>query len=455
MVWKRAGGALVLAVVLACSASPTALARDPVPAASAPASSVVSEHVSFGAAGQGILWTPALRGDRARVAVVLAHPTLSSLGHPLCPALAARGFLALCVDPAPPRTAFPALGYEAHAPALRAAIMHARAEPGVRSVALAGHGDGAALAAFYQNVARNGPRACQGAEKIAPCEGGRLGRLPAADALIMIDPELGKAFATLASLDPAVGFEGAPTQRYPDLDMYDPRNGFDPGRNAANYPPGFRKAFHEAQSARNARLIEEARKKASAVTARDRDAFIDDMPLFVAGARGTRLWQVDAALLSRTKRAHKLLTANGEASRPLVSVALPVGNPREASSLRAASFFSARGFLARHAIYTTPAYDVTADDIVGVVWSSSPTSSIANVAGIAEPLLILAMTAHHALRPAEMILDAAASADKELAGVDGATHFMQPCQACGDPARFGDTQKRAFDHIEGWLAQRF
>lgn len=453
MIWKRAGGAVVLAGALA--ASPNALARDPVRAGPAPAASVVSEHLSFGAAGQAILWTPALRGDRARVAVVLAHPTTSSLGHPLCPALAARGFIALCVDPAPPRAMFPALGYEAQTPALRAAILRARAEPGVRTVALAGHGDGAALAAFHQNVARNGPVVCQGAEKIYPCEGARLGSLPAADALIMIDPELGQAFTTLASLDPAVAVEAAPTQRYPDLDMYDSRNGFDPGRNAASYPPGFRKAFHDAQAARNARLIEEARKKVSSVAARERDAFVDDMPMFVAGARGTRLWQVDAALLSRTKRAHKLLTANGEASRQLVSVALPVGNPREASSLRAASFFSARGYLARHAIYTTPAYDVTADDIVGVVWSSSPTSSIANVAGIAEPLLILAMTAHHALRPAEMILDAAASPDKELAGVDGATHFMQPCQACGDPVRFGDTRKRAFDHIEGWLAQRF
>ena len=171
--------------------------------------------------------------------------------------------------------------------------------------------------------------------------------------------------------------------------MYDPRNGFDPGRNAGEYPPAFRKAFHAAQAERSARLVAQARKLVLAVVARERDAFSDDMPMFVAGALTTPLWQVDLRLLARTRRPHKLLSADGSnPSRILESIALPSGNPREATSFRTAVAFSARQFLAGHAIETTPDYDVTADDVTGVVWASSTTSAVSNLAGVRDPLLV-------------------------------------------------------------------
>ncbi len=434
----------------------------PTAAAAAPTrASASSTYVSLGHLGQGLLWAPQNRGQDIRgstkTAVVLVHPFASSLGNPLCAGLAERGFFVLCADPPTTNRAFRFGGYESQAQTLSAAIARVRQERGVQTVILAGHGEGGALAAFYQNVSRNGPAVCQGAEKTAPCDGARLSGLLPAAGLALVDPDLGQAFSTLAGLDPAIAVESAPTQRYPGLDMYDPRNGFDPGQNAGRYPVVFRKAFFTAQAERNARLNVEARKLVSAVASRERDSFNDDMPLFVAGVRTTPLWQVDPGLLLRTKKPHKLLAADGTTPvRVLESISLPTGNPREATSYRTAVAFSARGFLAGHAIETTPDYDVTADDITGVLWASSATSSMPNLAGVTDPLLVVANTAHYGVRPAEMIFDVAASKDKELVGVEGASHWLSPCHSCsgGSGRRFGDTMARSLDYIADWLRRR-
>lgn len=453
---KRRTGTLLAGALMSALASAAATAQTPVTSGEGAASRVAikSAYVSLGARGHGILWSPQEGG--ARTGVVLVHPFASSLGNPLCAGLAQRGFAVLCADPPNTNRPYRFAGYEAQAQTIAAAIAKLREESGAGSVILAGHGEGGALAAFYQNVARNGPSACQGPEKLAPCDGARLSGLSPASALLLVDPDLGQAFGTLSMLDPAISVETAPTQRYPGLDMYDPRNGFDPGRNAASYPPAFRKAFHDAQGERVARLVAEARKLLSAVAARERDAFADDMPLFVAGALTTPLWYVDARLLSRTKRAHLVLTPEGPVTRVLECIGVPSGNPRESLSYRAAVAFSARQFLAGHAIATTKEYDVTEDDILGVVWASSATSALPNIAGVRDPLLVVANTAHFGVRPAEMIYDAAGAAQKELVGVDGATHFLAPCQACTGRAgaRFGDTAGRALDHIADWLRRR-
>ncbi|MFN3889441.1 MAG: hypothetical protein ACK4MV_03515 [Beijerinckiaceae bacterium] len=447
----------VLALALACAPALAQEAQVPPGGRAGEPRAVRTAFVPLGGFGQGLLWAPPEGSEPPRAAVVLVHPHATSLGNPLCGGLAARGFLVLCADPPNAARSFRTGGYDAQALTVGAAIARARAEPGVRSVWLAGHGEGGALAAFYQNVANNGPAACQGPEKAAPCDASRLAGLPPAAGLVLVDPELGQAFATLSGLDPAIAVESAPTQRYPGLDLYDPRNGFDPGQNAGRYGAAFRKAWFAAQADRSARLAAEARKLVSAVAARERGAFADDMPMFVAGALITPIWQVDARLLARTKRAHRLLAADGStASRVLATLAPPMGSPREATNFRAAAAFSARGFLAGHTLETTPDYDVTADDVLGVVWPSSATSTIANVAGVTEPLLIMANTGHFGVRPAEMILDAARSQDRELVGVEGATHSLTPCLACsgGSGRRYGDTLARALDYVADWLRPR-
>jgi hypothetical protein len=117
---------------------------------------------------------------------------------------------------------------------------------------------------------------------------------------------------------------------------------------------------------------------------------------------------------------------------------------------------SARSFLGARALRTTADYNQTEDDITGVDWASSNTSILPHIKGVTVPVLIEVMTGHYFLRPGEMILEASASADKEMVAVEGATHVFTPCVPCGaTPNQFGDTVKRVYDYLDRWLAKRF
>ena len=48
----------------------------------------------------------------------------------------------------------------------------------------------------------------------------------------------------------------------------------------------------------------------------------------------------------------------------------------------------------------------------------------------------------------EIAFDRSAAADKEFVGLEGANHGLMPCKP-----EYGDTYKRAFDFIDGWLSK--
>ncbi len=132
------------------------------------------------------------------------------------------------------------------------------------------------------------------------------------------------------------------------------------------------------------------------------------------------------------------------------------GNARDARGFRSVLQISVKNFLAARTLRTTADYNQTADDVTGIDWDSSNATTMPNVKGVTVPLLIQVMGAHYFLRPGEMILDAAGSADKEMVAVEGATHVFTPCGNCGKPAgAFGDTVKRTFDYLDRWAAARF
>jgi hypothetical protein len=105
-----------------------------------------------------------------------------------------------------------------------------------------------------------------------------------------------------------------------------------------------------------------------------------------------------------------------------------------------------RGFLENAAVRTTADYSFTEDDIKGVDWASSVTSTPSNATGIHVPALVMTMGCHYLLVPGEIIYDHLASRDKSYVGVEGATHSFTACAA-----KYGDTEKRAFDYVEEWL----
>ena len=88
--------------------------------------------------------------------------------------------------------------------------------------------------------------------------------------------------------------------------------------------------------------------------------------------------------------------------------------------------------------------------------SASATSTPAHVKTITVPLLVMVMTGHYFIQSGELIMEKSGSADREMVGVEGASHGITPCEPCAKTkGQFGDTVKRTYDYLDGWLAKRF
>jgi len=457
--------AAACAALLACSILPPAHAAD------APTGQFmrIAPHVA------GVLYRPLAPAAHAQVAVVVMHDYNDFLDHPATRNLAARGYTVLAANPRyAPDPDDRDTDWDAALADLGATVRRARALPGIRKVVLLGHSSGAALAASYQAIAENGVAACQGAEKIVPCPDSLAG-LPQADGVVLLDPILGLGANVLTSMDPALA-EGADAS---GLDALAPANGFTP--QGAHYSPEFRRRFLAAQVQRNAQVLHRALQRL-AVLKTGHAAFQDDEPFVVPGATRTpRLWRPDLALLSHTKQPHLLLAGDGsERTQVVHSVRVPSGmtraapDSRDRGADRPASSDAAstpdvrpllsggtldtgvRRYLSTFATRALPGYDVTDSDITGIDWNSSYNSVPGSLEDVHRPLLVMGMTGHYWIVSAEIAWRHAASKDKSLAYVEGATHGFAPCKPCEkSPGQFGDTERRTFNHVAQWLAQRF
>ena len=87
-------------------------------------------------------------------------------------------------------------------------------------------------------------------------------------------------------------------------------------------------------------------------------------------------------------------------------------------------------WLGAQALRTNGRYTQTADDITGVDYDSSNTSTVYNLKGISVPALFVANGAHYFIRHVEIEYDNAKSLDKTYAVSDGAVHGSGPCADC-------------------------
>jgi pimeloyl-ACP methyl ester carboxylesterase len=389
----------------------------------------------------GVLYEPVAPSPKSRIAVMF----YGGLKHPSGPELATRGYRVLLVQ----HSGFDnPIGYEGIAPSIAAGIKYLRGLPGIEKVVLLGHSGTGALVDFYQNLAENGPRVCQGSDKIYPCDAKGLSGLPKADGVVTLDSHIGGGFANLTYMDPAITDDKQPRQRESKLDMFDAKNGYDPKTGGGTYSESFTKAFFAAQAAGNAKRIEAALERLKEIKTAS-GYYKDDEPLIVPsgdGPGGARLLQADVRLVSRTKAPHPLLKADGTTVTQIVpSVRPPSARASGVGMYQPAT--SVRRFLATSALRTTSEYGMTEDSISGIDWASSGTSAVTNVEGITVPILIMAMSCHYFLVPDEMIFDHARSKDKQYVIVEGASHVLTACRP-----EYGDTQKRLFDYVDTWLS---
>jgi hypothetical protein len=402
----------------------------------------------------GVLYQPRVASDKTAIGVLFMHAFDSYLTNIGCGELASRGYTVLCANPHTVNHDDQTYTIEEQAPDIALGVKYLRSRPEIRSVVLMGHSAGGPMMTFYQNVAQNGPSVCQGPEKLYTCPDSLAG-LPAADGLILLDSHGGYGFTTLTYVDPSITEEQNPRSHDPSLDMYNPANGFDP--QGATYTDAFRHRFLAAQSERSNRLISLAQDRLNNKVRAGQGLLPDDEPFLVYGVR-SRIWQPDLHLQSRTHDPHPILHPDGSVTTDIVhSVRVPSGSAEASKTYDAALVgVSLKQFLSSNALRTTPEYDITEDQLLGIDWASSSSSAPWNVEHISSPLLILSMTGHYFMVTDETIYNHAASQDKELAFVEGAVHGFTPCRPCEKtPGEFGDTVATLFNHVDAWLSARY
>jgi pimeloyl-ACP methyl ester carboxylesterase len=127
-------------------------------------------------------------------------------------------------------------------------------ERGCDDVILLGNSGGGTLASFYQSQAA-APPSTRLTKTVAgdPCDLAAAD-LPTASALVLVGAHPGEGASLAKWLDPSVIDEADPYSADPDLDMYDPRNGYREPPETSRYDEEFLARFRAAQGQRIARL---------------------------------------------------------------------------------------------------------------------------------------------------------------------------------------------------------
>ena len=405
-------------------------------------------YVSFNpGAVKGALYKPDT-GPAPRVAVLLMHRTANFLNHIAAPELAKRGFLVLAMNPRSDNNEA-AVVWEDNALDLKSGMEYLRKQPGIAKVILLGHSGGGPMTTFYQAVAEKGVSYCQGPNKLVECTS-KLAGLPAADGIVLVDGHPGNSVNGLRAINPALVNEGDPRQVKPELDPFNPKNGYNPS-GPSQYTDEFKQRYFKAQADRMNRLIDVALEKTKRMK-EGKDAYPDDDVFLVVRGEGARLMDIDLSIHHSTLKPQKLLKNDGTIVTQIVE---SVRRPTRASEKLNASFeggtrlLTLRSFLSANAIRATDSMDV-------IDWCSSNNSTPCALRNISVPLLVTAMGGHYFIRDNEIHYEVAASADKDFIVLEGATHGIRPCTACETtPGQYSNSVKNYFDYVQKWINARF
>jgi len=345
----------------------------------------------------------ATQGKRSKTLAVFMHPATTLQLLPVPPALAKAGVDVLCAGSRFMKNDTPLI-MEKVVLDLGAYIRHAKEKWGYDKVVLCGWSGGGALALLYQAEAeRPTITATPAGDPIDLSAAG----LVAADAMIFQAAHVSRAQLLADWIDPSVLDENDPDRRDPELDLYDPRN-----PNQPPYGADYLARFRERQLARLRRRTAWVKETLAAMRARGE-------------ARAERGF-VTHRTMAEPRFLDATLDPNGRA--PGSSY---LGEPRLANSAPAgmARFSTLRAWLSQWSID-----DTQADGERCAARVTVPFLAIENGADDAVP------QPHTGL-----IFRAAASADKTMRVIEGATHYY-----AGQPAQLAEAVRVCRD----WLGAR-
>jgi hypothetical protein len=401
---------------------------------------------------QGMLFEPVEPGEKSQIAVVVMHSDGGHIAPSAAAELAKRGYRALGAAVSDRDNPLDEKLLD-----VKACSDFLRQIPGVRKVITLGHSGGATLMSAYQSAAENGVQVFQGPEKLIKCSD--LGELPPADGVMLLDSNYGNGVMTLVSLDPAVTSEDNGKKLDPQLDLFNPANGYDP--KGSTYSDEFIRKYQQAQGERNNRLIDAALERLHALES-GKGKYADDEPFIVPGgtqnAFNNKLFPQDIRLLSRTRKAWPLLHADGSLTIQIIPCVRRAKNDKSFTGLyRVGAIKSTvRTYLNSSAVRTTADFGYNEDSMYGVDWLSSYSCTPGNMLGVSAPTLLMGMTGGYEFLAAEIIHENTPKiADKTIAFVEGASHGFFPAKdAEAYPGQFGDTVKSMFEYVDKWLGQK-
>ena len=352
---------------------------------------------------RGLLWTPPT--GRWRTAVILSHPRADFSVHYACPLLAAAGY-AVC-------------GFGTRYMNNDTDCLHEKAALDVKGVA--------------DEMIRRGAEAVI---MLGNSGGGSLTALAHAefgvgDGWVGIAAHPGEGVFMSQSIDPSVDDEADPFSVVPELDMYNPENGWRPWPEPSTYDRGWLETYRAAQMARVARLDSIAQESIEfADDARTRSRSIDK----AADPSAWQYWRARAVwtkymVIYRTLANPTYLDLSIDPDDRDMGSLFANPDPMEANYQRngLARTMTARGWLS--------------------TWSalSSRARMADTMPNIHIPTLLIHPTADIEIRrrEAQEIFESSGAADKTLLEITGASHYLE------------GHRREALDVVVEWLRKRF
>lgn len=193
----------------------------------------------------------------AKTAVFIMHPRQDVTHHPLVPVLLGGG-AAVWTQHARSVNNDLSLVHEQTLLDVAAGMTFLR-EAGFDSIVTLGHSGGGTLFAFYHEQSSLAPE-----RRISVTPGGRPidlsgAEMPVPDGAVFLAPHPGQGRLLLACIDPSVADESDPMSVVPELDPWNPDNGFREPPESSSYSAEFVERYRSAQRARVARLDAVAR----------------------------------------------------------------------------------------------------------------------------------------------------------------------------------------------------
>jgi hypothetical protein len=400
-------------------------------AAEPPSATVTSVHqltTSDGATVSGVLRTV----PGARTVVCLMHPRQDVTHHVLVPELLMRGFAVWTQGTRSVNNDLSLVHEQALLDAAAGQVfLRGR---GFAAVVTLGHSGGGTLFAFYHQQAARPP-----GERVARTPAGRPTGLaevdmPVPDGSVFMAPHPGQGALLLRLIDPSVTDERDPLSADPDLDPFNPANGFMAAPRSSHYDPGFIELYRQAQHDRIARIDAEARLRA------------------VEASQARQAFKVSEDPADRRKALAPRVITVYRTDADLRSVDLSLDpNDRPYGSL-----FGRRPDLTNYGLvgfgrFSTP-------DAWLSTWSACSTNAdfLRCAPGVTGPVLLVELSGDQASFPADTAAMSAAFSTRDSTTEDfssarvAGTHFGGPI-ARGEPT--GSSLAAA--RIGAWLAERY